>query len=85
MFDLASDNRDELRTGIAVATAMAQPHFPSEPGRTSYASNVGVYRGEMAFSAGLMHRFDRDFGLSAGVSFAGGGDAAVKAGVAGEF
>jgi trimeric autotransporter adhesin len=85
LFDLASDRRQELRKGVAAATAMAQPHFPSEAGRTSYASNVAVFRGEMALSAGIMHRFDRDFGISAGVSVAGDKHAAIRAGVAGEF
>jgi hypothetical protein len=55
------------------------------PGKTSYASNVGYYRGEMGVSAGLMHRFDGDFAVTAGVSYAGGKNTAVKAGVAGEF
>jgi membrane protein YqaA with SNARE-associated domain len=49
------------------------------------ASNVGYYRGEVGVSAGLMHRFDGDFAVTAGVSYAGGKNTAVKAGVAGEF
>ena len=85
LFDLASSQQDETRKGIAAVTAMAQPHFPSAAGRTSYASNVGYYRGEVAFSAGVMHRVQGDFAVGAGVSYAGGKHAAVKAGVAGEF
>jgi hypothetical protein len=32
-----------------------------------------------------MHRFQGDFGISAGVSYGGKGQTIVKAGVAGEF
>lgn len=85
LFDLAADQSIDLRRGIATATAMVQPHFPSAAGRTSYASNVGYYRGEVAFSAGVMHRLEGDVGISAGVSYAARGHAAVRAGVAGEF
>jgi autotransporter adhesin len=85
LFDLADTQRKDMRQGIAAVTAMAQPHFPSAPGKTSYASNVGYYRGEVGVSAGLMHRFDGDFAVTAGVSYAGGKNTAVKAGVAGEF
>lgn len=85
LFDLTSHQRDETRKGIALASSIAQPHFPSAAGRTSYASNVGIYRGEVAFSAGIMHRMEGDFGVTASVSFAGHEHAAIKAGVAGEF
>jgi hypothetical protein len=64
---------------------MAQPAFPSAAGKTSYASNVGYYRGEVGVSAGLMHRFEGDFAVTAGVSYGGGRNTALKAGVAGEF
>jgi hypothetical protein len=66
-------------------TALAQPPFPSAAGKTSYASNVGYYRGEVGVSASLMHRFEGDFAVTAGVSYAGGKNTAVRAGVAGEF
>ena len=59
--------------------------YPSAAGRTSYASNVSYYRGEVGVSAGLMHRLEGDFAVSAGVSYAGGRNTAVRAGVAGEF
>jgi autotransporter adhesin len=85
LHELTWELRDETQKGIAAVTAMAQPHFPSAAGRTSYASNVGSYRGEIAFSAGLMHRLEGDFGFAAGVSYAGGKHAAFRAGVAGEF
>ena len=64
---------------------MAQPAFPSADGKTSYASDVAYYRGEVGCSAGLMHRVSSEFALTAGVSYGGGSNTAVKAGVAGEF
>ena len=75
----------EMRQGIAAVTALAQPPYPSAAGRTSYASNVGYYRGQVGFSAGVMHRFEGDFAITAGASYAGGKNTAVRAGVAGEF
>ncbi len=64
---------------------MADAPFPPENGQTSYAANTAVYRGEVGFSASLMHRFDKSFALTAGVSHAGGKNTAVKAGIAGVF
>jgi autotransporter adhesin len=85
LFDLREHDRKDFRQGIAAVAAMAAPHFPSEAGRTSYASNVALFRGEVGFSAGIAHRFDGDFALTAGATFAGGKNTAVRAGVAGEF
>ena len=66
---------------------MADAPFPSAPGKTSYAANGAVYRGELAMSFSLMHRIDSDtpFAFTAGVSHSGGKDTAVRAGIAGEF
>ena len=87
LFDIAAQGRREMRRGIAATAAMADPHFPSGPGRTSYASNVAMFRGEVGVSAGLMHRIDGDtpFALTAGASYGGGSNTAVRAGIAGEF
>jgi autotransporter adhesin len=85
LFDLTSTMNRDAQRGIASIAAQANPHFPSEAGKTSYASNVATYRGEVGFSAGVMHRLDGDFALTAGVSYAGGNSTAVRAGVAGEF
>lgn len=85
LFDLREHDRKDFKQGIAAVAAMAAPHFPSEPGRTSYASNVAVFRGEVGFSAGIAHRFDGDFALTAGATYAGGKNTAVRAGIAGEF
>jgi hypothetical protein len=85
LFDLSQTIDHDAKQGIAAIAAMAHPHFPSEAGKTSYASNVSAYRGEIGFSAGAMHRFEGDFALSAGVTYAGGSSTAVRVGVAGEF
>lgn len=87
LFDLAALDRSEMRRGIAATAAMADPHFPSGPGRTSYASNVAMFRGEVGVSAGLMHRIEGDtpFAITAGASYGGGSNTAVRAGIAGEF
>jgi hypothetical protein len=85
LFDLTSTQRKDTRQDTAAVVAMAQPHFPSGAGRTSYASNVAYCRGEVGFAAGLMHRLEGDFAVPAGVSYAGGKNPAVCAGVAGEF
>ncbi|MEL6488304.1 MAG: YadA-like family protein, partial [Pseudomonadota bacterium] len=71
--------------GIAAIAAQANPHFPSASGKTSYASNVATYRGEVGFSLGLMHRLPGAVAVTAGVTYAGGNSTAVRAGIAGEF
>ena len=85
LFDLTSTVDRDAQRGIASIAAQANPHFPSEPGKTSYASNVATFRGEVGISAGLMHRFEGDFAITAGVTYAGGNSTAVRAGIAGEF
>ncbi|MEP2736601.1 MAG: YadA-like family protein [Erythrobacter sp.] len=85
LFDLSTTINRDAQRGIASIAAQANPHFPSAAGKTSYASNVATYRGEVGFSAGLMHRFQGDFAITAGVTYAGGNSTSIKAGVAGEF
>ncbi len=87
LFNLVDYNRKQANKGIAAIAAMAPAHFPSEPGKTSYSANTGIYRGEVAFSVSLAHRFDGDtpFALTAGISSAGKGNTAGRVGVAGEF
>ena len=85
LFDLADTVDRDASRGIASIAAQAAPHFPSQAGKTSYASNVAVYRGEVGVSAGLMHRFEGDFAITAGVTYAGGNSTSVRAGIAGEF
>jgi autotransporter adhesin len=87
LFDLAKINRKQAQRGIAAAVAMADAPFPSAPGKTSYAANTALYRGEFAFSLSLTHRLDSEtpLALTAGLSHSGGKDTAVRAGIAGEF
>jgi autotransporter adhesin len=85
LFDLSATVDRNAQRGIASIAAQANPHFPSEAGKTSYASNVATYRGEVGISAGLMHRFEGDFAITAGVTYAGGNSTSVRAGIAGEF
>ncbi|MEP2735996.1 MAG: YadA C-terminal domain-containing protein, partial [Erythrobacter sp.] len=85
LFDLSDTVDRDAKRGIASIAAQANPHFPSAAGKTSYASNVATYRGEVGFSAGLTHRFEGDFAITAGVTYAGGNSTSVRAGIAGEF
>jgi autotransporter adhesin len=85
LFDLSDTVDRDAKRGIASIAAQANPHFPSAAGKTSYASNVATYRGEVGFSAGLTHRFEADFAITAGVTYAGGNSTSVRAGIAGEF
>ncbi len=87
LFDLRSRDRDDFKRGIAAATAMGQASFPSAPGKTSYAFNGAMFRGEAAVGGSLMHRFNTDTPIAVGVgfSFAGKKNNAFRAGVAGEF
>jgi autotransporter adhesin len=87
LFDLADADRKDSRQGIAAAMALADAPFPSEPGKTSYAARGAVFRGEVAMSASLTHRIatDAPFAVTAGVSYAGGGNTGATVGVAGEF
>ncbi len=85
IFDLTATIDKDAQRGIAAIAAQANPHFPSSAGRTSYASNVATYRGEVGVSVGLKHRLQGDVAVSAGVTYAGGNSTALRAGVAGEF
>jgi hypothetical protein len=61
--------------------------MPSAPGKTSYIAKGAVFRGELGFSLGLMHRFDSDqpFALSASVARAGGDNTSATVAFSGEF
>jgi trimeric autotransporter adhesin len=80
-------DRREMRRGIATAVAIGIAPIPSEPGRTSYVLNGSTYRGEQAVGGGLAHRlnFDDPVAVTAGFSYGGGSNTAIKVGVAGEF
>jgi autotransporter adhesin len=85
-FDLAQ-MRTEAQRGVAAAMALTSAPFPSAPGKTSYAANTAIYRGQVAFSASLSYRLDTSspFALTGGVSVAAGNDVGGRVGVAGEF
>jgi Head domain of trimeric autotransporter adhesin len=87
LFNLSEVNRKQANRGIAAVAAMTTAHFPSEPGKTSYAANVATYRGEVGYSISLAHRFSgaNSFALTAGLSHSGSDDTAARVGVAGEF
>jgi hypothetical protein len=61
--------------------------MPSAAGRTSYAANTAVYRGEVGFGAAIAHRIGEEdpFALTAGLSHAGGRNTVARVGFAGEF
>lgn len=82
---IASGN-DTVAVGYG-ADAMTDAPFPSAPGKTGYAANGAVVRGQFAISATISHRLDvgSPFALTAGFSQAGGKNTAARVGVAGEF
>jgi hypothetical protein len=87
LYDLREADRGDFKRGVAAAVAMGQAAFPSEPGRTSYVLNGGVFRGQAAVGGSLMHRIasDTPFAIGLGISVAGKKNNAFRAGVAGEF
>jgi autotransporter adhesin len=87
LFDLAAHDRKQNRQGIAATAALTSAPMPSEAGRTSYAANSAIYRGEVGFGASLAHRIDagNPFALTAGVSHSGGKNTVARIGFAGEF
>lgn len=81
------ETRTEARQGIAAAIAMANAPMPSQVGKTSWATNVGHFKGSTAFGGSLTHRFDLDvpMAFSAGYSYGGGTSHAFRVGLMGEF
>ena len=85
--DEITEKRTEARQGIAAAIAMTTAPMPSAAGRTSWAGNVGYFKGETAFGGSLAHRFDFDepLALTAGYAYGGGTSHGFRMGLAGEF
>ncbi|MDR7224542.1 hypothetical protein [Aminobacter aminovorans] len=81
------ETRTEARQGIAAAIAMSSAAMPSAAGRTSWAANVGHFKGETAFGGSLSHRldFDNPVAISLGYSYGGGDSHAARFGMMGEF
>src|SRR3546814_10717771 len=67
--------------------AMGYAPMPSEPGRTSYALNGGLFRNAQAIGGAVAHRFATEAPLAdtAGFAYSGHGNNALRVGVAGEF
>lgn len=65
--------RRESRQGVAAAMALTTAPLPSEPGKTSWTSNLASYRGESAFGASVAYRLKSamPLALTCGVSFSG--------------
>src|SRR3546814_4392426 len=69
---LRRDRRD-AHAGIATAMAMGYAPMPSEPGRTSYALNGGLFRNAQAIGGAVAHRFATEAPLAVTAGFAYGG------------
>lgn len=83
-----TDNvQKEARQGIAAAMAMAAAVTPSGPGKTAWATNMAVFRGEVAGSVSLAHTLDTVYPVTVNgaISMAGGSSPGVRVGLAGEF
>jgi autotransporter adhesin len=87
LFDLRDLDRTEMRKGVAAAVAMGHAAMPSAPGRTSFVLNGATFRDQAAVGGAFMHRLRGSVPLAigGGFSFAGKGNNAFRAGVAGEF
>lgn len=84
----AIESRKEARQGAALAIAMATAPLPSAPGKTTWATNVGTYRGEWAGGIALAHRLPTccvPIAVTVGYAYAGDNNHGVRAGLAGEF
>lgn len=85
--ETAQASAGQANSGVASVAAMTTTPMPSEPGRTSWAANTAVFRGEVGFRGVLAHRFDTGtpLALTAGFAFAPGGNSTTRVGRAGEF
>ncbi|MCO5090116.1 hypothetical protein [Bosea sp. (in: a-proteobacteria)] len=83
----ARDSRREARQGIAAAMAMTGAPLPSRPGKTSWAGNTAVYKGEWAAGFAVAHRLDVaiPIAINAGVSLTGNSFGGARFGLSGEF
>lgn len=80
-------DRRDARQGIAAAVAMTPAPMPSAPGKVAYSVNVANFRDEQAVAASLAMRLrgPNPMAVTAGISYGGGANTAVRVGVAGEF
>lgn len=84
---LINEVQSESRQGIAAAMAMVQAPMPSAPGRTTWAANMAIYKGEWASGFAMAHRLPTSVPVSvhAALSLTSSGVPGARAGVAGEF
>jgi autotransporter adhesin len=87
LFDLRSQDRRDMKQGVASAVAITNAPMPSAPGRVTYAINGAAFRGEYAVGGSMMYRLNTEslMAVGLGVSSAGNKNTAVRVGVAGEF
>lgn len=85
--DYSIKSRKEARQGIAAAMAMATAPTPSDVGRTAWATNIGMFKDEVAFGAAFAHRVDLGVisTISGGYSWGGGDSHGFRVGLSGEF
>ena len=84
----AIQTRKEARQGVGLAIAQATPPMPTEPGKTTWATNGATYRGEWAGGVALAHRLPTccvPIAITAGVAYGGDNALGARAGLAGEF
>ena len=84
---LINEVQSESRQGSAAAMAMAQAPMPSAPGRTTWAANMAIYKGEWASGFAMAHRLPTSVPVSvhAALSLTASGVPGARAGFAGEF
>ena len=84
---MINEVQTESRQGIAAAMAMAQAPMPSAPGRTTWAANMAVYKGQWASGFAFAHRLptNQPININAAISLNASGVPGARAGLAGEF
>jgi hypothetical protein len=77
----------EARRGIAAVAAITNTPMPSAPGKTSWAVNTSVFRGEFGTGFSLAHRLRTAIPLAVTVAYGNGGgrENIVRMGLMGEF
>jgi len=87
LFDLRSQDRRDLKQGIASALALGSAPMPSGAGHISYVVNGATYRGAYAVGGELKYRLNTPSPMAVGVgfSYAGNKNNGVRVGASGEF
>lgn len=79
--------RREARRGVAAAISMEAADTPELRGGTNWTANIGVYRGQVALGASVVHRFDidRPLAMEASYGYAGKKNHGARLGMKGSF